>query len=56
MDEPRSAFDKPLAADWIAQAEHFEQMAERFSGSPELSAKFLELAEEARDRAKLAQS
>lgn len=50
MLKPR--FDGRSAADWIAQAERFERMAEQFQANAELSANFRELAIDAREKAK----
>lgn len=46
------AFDGRSAEDWLAQAERFESMAERFEKNPQLVRGFRHLAEDARERAK----
>ncbi len=48
----RPPFDGRSAADWVAQAERYERMAEQFQANAELSGNFRRLAADARERAK----
>jgi len=50
LEKYRSWLADRTIADWVAQAEQFERMAERFKGTPELSDNFKKLAAYARDR------
>lgn len=51
MDAYKPRFDMRSAADWLAEADHFDRMAEQFKDTAELSRGFRELATEARRRA-----
>lgn len=51
MDEYKPRFDRRSVADWLAEAEHFERMAELFEANGQLSRGFRKLAADARSRA-----
>lgn len=50
MENYTPRFDRRSAAERLAQAEKFEQMAEQFKSNPKLSESFRKLAEEAREQ------
>jgi len=50
VDQQIRRFETRSAAEWLAEAEHFERMAEKFRENVELHEGFLNLAANARKR------
>jgi hypothetical protein len=51
VDAHSFKFDRQTPAEWRAQADRFERMAEHFCHDPRLSASFSKLARDAREKA-----